>query len=242
LAHEATARDPDTAPGPPGELTVHCERCRELLSARLDGETSPLEDAAIDRHVDRCAPCASHASSLRRLAGSGHAAAPGVAANALLDRLGWSPDAEAPVWARYGLLTIALAEIVLAIPQLLAHGKGLFVHDLHHLGAWDLALGVGLLVVAWQPERARGLLPTAGALAVGMAITAVVDIVDGKVPPWSEAHHVLEIAGVVCLWVVGRSFRLRPRPLWRPWNRSSPPGATADAPSTPVPLARRGPG
>ena len=204
---------------------MHCARCEELLSARLDGETTAIEDEAVTRHVARCGSCARFEASLRRLPVV--AAPPGGPPTDLtvrvLDRLAWSPGSEAPDWARYGLLVVALTEVVLALPQLFARWRGMTAHDLHHLGAWDLAFGVGLVVVAWQPERARGLLPFAGALGVGMAVTAVFDISDRGLPVLTEAHHLLELLGVLLLWVVGRSFRLRPSRRRGPRGPGLPP-------------------
>lgn len=34
-----------------------CDRAREWVSRRLDGELSPLEDELLDRHLDACADC-----------------------------------------------------------------------------------------------------------------------------------------------------------------------------------------
>jgi predicted anti-sigma-YlaC factor YlaD len=195
---------------------MHCDRCQEIVSARLDGEATALESDAADRHLARCAPCASEAAALARSSatnarGDARRLAPPADLTArVFERVAWSPGSEVPDWARYGLLLVALTEVVLALPQLFVAGHGVFVHDQHHLAAWDLAFGIGLVVVAWQPERARGLLPMAAALACGMALTATVDMLDHTIPAADEVHHVFDFAGVALLWVVGRSFRIRP--------------------------------
>ena len=44
--------------------TRQCERAREFLSLRLDGELSELEDALVRTHVGRCAECHDFAVSL----------------------------------------------------------------------------------------------------------------------------------------------------------------------------------
>lgn len=36
---------------------MDCQRCREALSARLDGEASAAESAALDAHLATCAAC-----------------------------------------------------------------------------------------------------------------------------------------------------------------------------------------
>ena len=48
----------------------------------------------------------------------------------------------------------------------LGDDPGATVHVARELGSFDVALAVGLLVAAWQPARAWGLLPVAAALAV----------------------------------------------------------------------------
>jgi predicted anti-sigma-YlaC factor YlaD len=70
-----------------------------------------------------------------------------------------------------------------------------------------VALAVGLLVAAWQPARAWGLLPVAAALAAVMAGTAAIDLVDGTATSVGEAHHLLDLAGVAFLWLVARDAR-----------------------------------
>ena len=78
---------------------------------------------------------------------------------------------------RYLLLWVALTELVLAVPTLLGASRNTSVHTAHELGSWEAALAVGLLVAAWQPRRAAGLLPFALALAGAMVATAAFDIV-----------------------------------------------------------------
>ena len=67
--------------------------------------------------------------------------------------------------ARWALFVVALTQLVLAAPALLlGEDTGATVHVARELGAFDLALAVGLLVAAWQPARAWGLLPVVAAL------------------------------------------------------------------------------
>jgi predicted anti-sigma-YlaC factor YlaD len=78
------------------------------------------------------------------------------------------------------------------------------VHIAREIGSFDVALAVGLLVAAWQPARAWGLLPVVGALAVVLGITALLDIVQGTASSFGEVHHLLALAGVTLLWIVAR--------------------------------------
>ena len=81
------------------------------------------------------------------------------------------------------------------------------MHVTRELGAFDVALAVGLLVAAWQPAPAWGLLPVVAALAFVMGGTAVLDVVRGTASSVGEAHHVLDLAGVALLWRVARDDR-----------------------------------
>jgi hypothetical protein len=51
-----------------------------------------------------------------------------------------------------------------------------------------------------------------------MVVTAVLDLADGRAAPFGEAHHVLDISGLLLLWLLagaprphGRRGRLRAR-------------------------------
>jgi hypothetical protein len=62
-----------------------------------------------------------------------------------------------------------------------------------------------MVVVAWQPQRASGMLPMALALAAGVTLTAVADVVAGRSPAFAEAHHVLELVGVALVWHLAKA-------------------------------------
>src|SRR5262245_27786301 len=47
--------------------TWACDRARQAVSLRLDGELSQLERALLDRHVSRCSACAEFASDAEEL-------------------------------------------------------------------------------------------------------------------------------------------------------------------------------
>jgi len=109
---------------------------------------------------------------------------------------------------RWALFAVALTQLVLAGPAvLLGDSSGATVHTARELGAFDVALAVGLLLAAWQPARAWGLLPVAAALGLILAGTAVLDVIDGSASTLGESHHVLDLAGVALLWLVAREHR-----------------------------------
>jgi predicted anti-sigma-YlaC factor YlaD len=188
---------------------------REALSARLDGEATSLDDEAVDHHLHACPACTAWADELTALhrvvrvreaepvpdlTAAILAAAPRATRAGRRSPL---PGVVSP--ARWALLVVALTQLVLAAPALLlGEDAGASVHVARELGAFDVALAIGLLVAAWQPARAWGLLPVVAALACVMGGTAVLDVARGTASSLGEAHHVLDLAGVAVLWWVAR--------------------------------------
>jgi hypothetical protein len=101
------------------------------------------------------------------------------------------------------LSVVAGTQLVVAVPEVLSRAA-MHGHETRHLGGWDVAFAVGLLVVAAQPWRARGLLPMAAAVAGVMVVTVVVDAVTGGSPGMAEATHGLEVCGLAVLWAIAR--------------------------------------
>jgi predicted anti-sigma-YlaC factor YlaD len=183
---------------------MRCTDVQEAISARLDGEAAAIEAADIDAHLTHCPACqafATRAATLTRAIRIRPAeAVPNLAAAILA-----SAPAPARLWPRYVLLWVGLTQLVLAVPALAGDGQGASTHVARELGSWDIALAVGLLVVAWQPRRAAGLLPFALALAGAMALTAGLDIAAGHAPASGEAIHLVDVAGLGALWFAARS-------------------------------------
>jgi len=205
---------------------MRCAQIREGLSARLDGEDPGLDPAELAAHLAGCPACTAHAAELDALHRAVRvreaepvpdltaailAQAPALGGTAPARRA----DAPAAPWwaigreristARWALLTVALTQLVLAGPALLQRSGA--EHVSRELGAFDVALAVGLLVAAWQPWRAWGLLPAGLALGLVLAVTAIADVLTGNAEALGEAHHVLDLAGMVLLWLVAREAR-----------------------------------
>ena len=195
---------------------MRCETFREALSARLDGEDPGIDEATVDEHLGSCGACSAwsdEVATLHRMVRVREAeivpdltaAILGTAPTAPVRR---SPMAEVISPARWALFVVGLTQLVLAAPPLLlGEDAGATVHVARELGSFDVALAVGLLVAAWQPARAWGLLPVIAALGLVMASTAVVDVVRGTASSLGEAHHALDLAGLVLLWRVAREER-----------------------------------
>ena len=194
---------------------MQCDLFREALSARLDGEAPGIDETTIDDHLGSCDACAAWSdelSTLHRMVRVREAEMVPDLSAAILGTapapVRRSPLGEVISPARWALFVVALTQLVLAAPALLlGEDAGATVHVARELGSFDVALAVGLLVAAWQPARAWGLLPVIAALGLVMAGTAVVDVVRGTASGFGEAHHVLDLAGLVLLWLVAREER-----------------------------------
>jgi predicted anti-sigma-YlaC factor YlaD len=194
---------------------MRCDTLREALSARLDGEDPGLDDTAIDAHLGTCGACSAWSDELATLHRMVRVREAEPVPD-LSDQILGIPAApsrraarrEAISPARWALFVVALTQLVLAAPALvLGEDVGATVHVARELGSFDVALAIGLLVAAWQPARAWGLLPVIAALGFVMAGTAVLDIVRGTASGLGEAHHVLDLAGLGLLWWVAREDR-----------------------------------
>jgi predicted anti-sigma-YlaC factor YlaD len=191
---------------------MRCDLVHEALSARLDDELPQMEAAALDAHLASCQSCQGYAQALGDLHRAWRVRAAEAVPDlttavlaATADRLPDPRPRPAIEWIRYGVLAVGLTQLLLALPlMLMGPEDDTPLHSGRELGAFGVALSVGMLVVAWQPQRANGLLPVALALSAGMLITAIADIASGHSPALGEVHHVLELVGVVLLWRLTR--------------------------------------
>ena len=193
---------------------MRCDTIREALSARLDGESAGVDDTTIDAHLDTCEACGAWADELTTLHRMVRVREAENVPDLTAAILGTQPTpvrrplGEVVSPTRWALFVVALTQLVLAAPALLlGEDAGATVHVARELGSFDVALAIGLLVAAWQPARAWGLLPVIAALGLVMAGTAVVDVARGTATGVGEAHHVLDLAGLVLLWLVAREER-----------------------------------
>jgi predicted anti-sigma-YlaC factor YlaD len=199
---------------------MRCDIIRQALSAHIDGEDPDLDRSVVDLHLSTCAPCEAwgeELATLHRMVRVREAEpVPDLTTTILASAP--VPSSSAGRWraepvsgARWSLFAVALTQLVLAGPGLLlGEDSGATVHVARELGAFDVALAVGLLVAAWQPARAWGLLPLAAALALVRGATAVLDVVQGRAASLGEVHHVLDLAGVAFLWRVAHDEQPRP--------------------------------
>ncbi len=203
----------------PSLPVLRCTDVREAVSARHDGETSPVDVEAVAHHLDGCEGCERFAGRLGVVSRRARVAAAESVPN-LTEPILARVAAEQPVGRRVRELRwlVGLAGLVqasVAIPALL----GVVSVDQHlgrDLGALQLALAVGLLLAAWQPTRAVGVLPVAAVVAVVAVITAGIDVAAGTVALTAELTHLSEVVGVLALWALRRRAPVPPVALRRP--------------------------
>jgi predicted anti-sigma-YlaC factor YlaD len=181
-----------------------CERWREAISARADGEQLGIDERLVDAHLRRCRECRDFAASAT--AGAAWRPAPPspppdlparvVRAAVVADR------SSTPTVVRALLAVVAIEIIVVSVPALLGDERATSTHAARHLGAFAVAYGVGLLVVVARPARARTMLPVAAVLAGALVITSVVDLAQRRIPLVDEAAHVPEVVSVVLIWLI----------------------------------------
>ncbi|MGB3411827.1 MAG: zf-HC2 domain-containing protein [Microthrixaceae bacterium] len=187
---------------------MNCEICRDALSAQLDAEDPGVDLTQVHAHLDLCPGCRAFAAELEemhrviRL----HPAEPIPDLTAQVLARVATPRRFRPEWARYGLFTVAMTQLLIALPALiLGSDPGASVHVARELGSWDIALSIGMLYAAWRPERAAGLLPFALALAATMVVTATLDVTTGHTSLLGEAVHLFALVGLVLLMVLASS-------------------------------------
>ncbi|WP_233223724.1 zf-HC2 domain-containing protein [Amycolatopsis sp. CA-128772] len=223
---------------PPSDYwTMRCEECREALSARLDGEAEP---ASPDEHLASCAECRewfAGAERLRRAMLLRPAPPVPDLTAAILER---TPAPSGEGWGlRVALAVVAIAQLGLAFAELLGTTHG-GAHLGHESGAWNLAVGVGLLTAALRPRLAGGQLPLLTGFVGVLTVWSAGDLAAGLVTPSRLATHLLVVLGLALLYAVHRAHRDRGTPLPAATADDGVPttGSTVDGPAPARPRAR----
>ena len=105
---------------------------------------------------------------------------------------------------RIALLMVALLSLVVTWPGLLLDDGSASAHTVNELASWDIGLAVSFVILAWLPWRAWGALPVVAVMVIFLAGTSASDLLRGHAELGHEAAHVLQIAGLVCLWMIAR--------------------------------------
>lgn len=166
---------------------MDCDTCREVVSARLDGEATPAEVAAAEHHLASCPPCRHHSALLaeqhRALRVAPAEPVPDLSVAILAAARAGEPAASgAAVW-RVGLALVAVAQLLAAAAHLDAD------HLARDQASWEAAVAAGFAWAAWRPSRTAGLVPVLGVLTVLL-------LANGGL---AGAHHLLAPAGFALL-------------------------------------------
>jgi predicted anti-sigma-YlaC factor YlaD len=182
---------------------------REALSASIDDELGKVESAALDHHLDGCPECrawlaaAHHITRHARITSADVVPdrTPSLLSAVMSDRRSRRMDRRSTV-LRISVGVVALLQMTVMLLGILgAH------HDHHsaaELAAFELALAVGLASAAIGPQRARGLLPLVGAVALGLTGTATAGVVAGHTSLVDELPHAVAVLGLVLLYALSR--------------------------------------
>jgi predicted anti-sigma-YlaC factor YlaD len=185
---------------------MECGRWWDAISACVDGEDPGIDPALVDAHVARCARCrtfAADAAAARPVHRIGVAAPVPDLSQRIRSAVAASDRAAHWSIVRALLVVVAAEIIVFSLPALiLGDEHDTAAHAARHLGAFAAAYGVGLLVVAIRPARARTMLPVTIVLAGALLITAIVDLVNGRIPLVGEAQHLPEMLSVALVWLL----------------------------------------
>jgi predicted anti-sigma-YlaC factor YlaD len=211
-------------------LTMRCDEIRAALSARLDNEDEGVPPGAAAAHLADCADCRAWLTGgeyVTRMLRASQAELPvdrtdAIVAAVAADQAGRqcrpasTMAAEDPArqrMLRVGVAGFAVAQLVLAVPALLA-GLGMepSTHLDHEFGAFDATIATVFLLAAWRPALARAYVPVAFALAALLLTTSVLDIVRGVVPIGHETTHVVVLVQAVLLWRLARAQQRPPAP------------------------------
>lgn len=206
---------------------MNCDQARLALSATADGETDVDERPRMDAHIDTCPSCQAYAvrlSEVDRLVRI-------RPAEPVPDLVATVTSASRPAhlgrggWLRPALAWVAIVLAVQNLPALvLGNTSGTEEHLSRHLGAFGMALAIGLAFIAWKPHRAFGLLPLVAALVTTIVASAAFDLLDGGRSALAETAHLTELIGLALLWMIAGSpgWHGLPRRHPRPSGAATP--------------------
>lgn len=198
---------------------MDCTQCKEALSARLDGEESEAERAAVDTHLASCTAChrfADDAARVTRLARTTVATAEPDIVVAVLAAAPRSHRSQLITALRVLLGLVGLAQAEMALVGILgAHTHALatqgvvlqgasLAHFAHESAAWNLSLGVGFLWVAWRSSRTSGMVPTLATFVAVLTVLVVMDAMAGGVDVARLLAHGLVVLGLVLMIALDR--------------------------------------
>jgi predicted anti-sigma-YlaC factor YlaD len=186
----------------------------------LDGEDSEAERGAVDAHVARCPACHAFADAAARVTRLARTAVATPDPDIVDAVLAAAPRSRRPplialiATVRVLLGLVGLAQVEVAVVGMIgAHNSGhsgvvlqgaSVVHFANESAAWNLALGVGFLWVAWRSSRPSGMVPTLATFVAVLTVLVVMDAMAGGVDAARLLTHGLVVLGLVLVIVLDR--------------------------------------
>jgi predicted anti-sigma-YlaC factor YlaD len=195
---------------------MDCDRAREAISARIDGEDPGLPGDVMEAHLASCAECRDWRQRAHEVTRRARLGGPflerDLTAQVLAAvgpvRAGQRPAGHGRSMAqRAGLAVTALAQLAITAPLLiLGHDHGAGTHAAHELGSFDLALAIAFAVGAIRPALSAGLAWPCGVAAAGLVSTAIADLMAGQTFGADEAQHLIAAVGAALLFWQARTI------------------------------------
>ena len=183
---------------------MDCQHARTLLSASLDGETRPAEEARLADHLGGVREPAARTRPTRGPCTGSCASRPAEAVPDLTAEI-LAATADAGPSNRPGARRCGSGSSRSRSCQILIALPGLFSPAEHtaHLAAFDLALAAGFLWVAARPaQRSRGSCRSgrcSWSLCAGLAVT---DAARGYGETLRAVTHSLAVLGIIGAWLL----------------------------------------
>lgn len=200
------------------QVVEPCDEWLDDVSGWLDGEATVRRVDEVERHVGSCSGCSGFVEATRRSRRGSLRAVPQPSASvtapttrlpSVVTRI--EDEFRSPVVLRSLLAVVAAQVMFFSLMAIFDSGTAASIHDARHLGSFGVAYAVGLATVVHRPARARAMLPVAFVLVGSLAITAIVDVVEHRVPLVSEGAHLPELISVGLVWGLARS-NSKPQP------------------------------
>ena len=106
-------------------------------------------------------------------------------------------------YLRFALAWAGVLLVVWNVADTVSPGSTVAIHAERHQAAFGVALGLAFLFVAWRPDRAYGMVPFAVTFTFALSFSAIIDLANGDSTLLKESQHVVELAGLAVLWVLG---------------------------------------
>src|ERR1700730_6852589 len=183
---------------------MECDRAREAISARIDGEDPGVPDAALEAHLASCQACRDWQQRAHVLSRRARLGGPFLDRDLSGQVLAAIPPAPArqrkKLALRGALLAAGLGQLALTVPLLImGHDHDAGRHAAHELGSFDLALAIAFSVGAIRPALSAGLAWPCCIAAGGRAGTAGLDLVGGEAFGRDGAPPLVALAGALLL-------------------------------------------